>query len=59
MSVALVAMAAVGGGYSIEAAGACTVSYNGLPLVLLIITLKLDLVDIDDCLLEGRAWCKR
>ena len=47
MSVALVAMAAVGGGYSIEAAGACTVSYNGLALVLPVATiiLKLDLVD--------------
>jgi hypothetical protein len=34
MSVAVVAMAAVGGGYSIEIAGAWTVSYSGLALVL-------------------------
>ena len=47
MSVAVVAMAVVGAGYSIEAAGACTVSYNGLALLLPVatITLKLDLVD--------------
>jgi len=47
MSVAVVAMAVVDAGYSIEAAGACTVSYNGLALVLPVatITLKLDLVD--------------
>jgi hypothetical protein len=34
MSVDIVAMAVVGGGYSIEAAGACTISYNGLAPVL-------------------------